>query len=131
MRPVYYRRGGPGGYCPVKAYFKPFTTSRERKIIADFEAKIQNAVESRGMTRHLKPLGGYPFKQMEFQRSKAILIRIIVYRHQDLLVLLHAFEKPARYDTKKAERKVNNEYVKAEENRQDFISKPHSYEEYE
>ncbi len=130
MKAVYHHHTAKG-HCPVRKFFNQYTDTRGKKILTDIDAKIKHLVSLNGISKNLaKPLTGYSFLQLGIRKTKDILIRINFIRYRDLLVLLHAFEKPSNYDNAKVKKEVDKEYEIAEQHRLNFISNPQSYEEY-
>lgn len=52
------------------------------------------------------------------------------FRHQDKIVLLHAFEKSARYSTDKEKKKIDKENKTGENYLNNFKINPKNYEKY-
>ncbi len=129
-------------YCPVKEYLKQYlpinkdkekTIQRKQKILADIDAKIDHVRESGGIPAPpiSKPLHGYSCFEILNPKDAKTVIRILYFRHQDKVVLLHAFEKPANYDTERERKKVDKQNQIGEKYLNIFKLNPKSYEKYE
>jgi hypothetical protein len=80
---------------------------------------------------HASPLQGYSFAEIKCRRTAKVLIRIPFFRHNNSMVLLHAFEKPSSYDGKKEKKEVTKEFEIAKEYQEDFIRNPTHFEPYD
>jgi hypothetical protein len=129
-------------YCPVKEYLKQYLPTnkdkeniiqRKQKILADIDAKIGHVRENRGRPAPpiSKPLHGYSCFEILNPKDAKTVIRILYFRHQDKVVLLHAFEKPANYDTERERKKVDKQNQIGEKYLNIFKSNPKNYEKYE
>jgi len=106
--------------CPVKEYLKQYLPiskdkesiiQRNQKILADIDAKIDYIRENGGRPTPpiSKPLHGYSCFEILNPKDAKTVIRILYFRHQDKVVLLHAFEKPASYDTERERKRVDKQ----------------------
>lgn len=136
MQVVYYHNR-KRKYSPVKKYLEAYSDAaneRNVKIIAGIYAKIKFIQDKDGRPQPptAKPLRGYSFFEILNPKDAKTVIRILFFRHQDKMVLLHAFEKPTREKyTDKEWKEIDSELKIGEVYQQDFISNPNSYEEYE
>jgi len=130
------------GYCPVKEYLKqylinkkdkPSDSKRKQKILAGIDAKIQHVKENQGRPTPpiSKPLHGYSCFEILNPKNANTVIRILYFRNQDKVVLLHAFEKPAIYSTKKEKKKIDKENQTGEKYLNNFKNNPRNYEKYQ
>ncbi len=129
------------GVCPVKEYFKNYLLSKEdsdlaikrkQKILADIDAKI-NYIKDNGarpIPPISKPLHGYSFFEILNPKDSRTVIRILYFRYQDKMVLLHAFEKPAIYNTMRDKKKVDRQNKIAEKYLNFFKLNSKNYEKY-
>jgi phage-related protein len=128
--------------CPVKEYLKQYLTNqgdkeavarRKQKILADIDAKIQHVKDNEGRPTPpiSKPLHGYSCFEILNPKDETTVIRILYFRHQEKIVLLHAFEKPAKYDTDKEKKKVDKQNKIGEKHLNSFKLNPENYEKYE
>jgi len=135
----YYHK--PLKACPVKEYFKEYSLNeddtekikkRKQKILADIDAKIMNIQENKGrpVPPISRPIHGYSFFEIKNPKNENTVIRILYFRYENKIVLLHAFEKPASYDTKKEKREVDKEYKIGEDYLNIFKLNPKNYEKY-
>jgi len=117
--------------CPVKKFFNEFTGEKGVRVLIDIRAKILRLLECNGLTSFSKPLRAYGFWEIKQRKTSSILIRILYFRSGNLMVLLHAFEKPdkKKYNSKDM-REVEREYKIAEQNRLIF-NKNKLYEDFE
>jgi len=88
--------------CPVQKYLKQYLTNqrdkesvikRKQKILADIDAKIQHVEDNEGWPTPpiSKPLHGYSCFEILNPKGARTVIRILYFRHQEKIVLLHAF----------------------------------------
>lgn len=140
MRAVYYRHD-QFGYCPVKKYFEQYAenekdskkqANRKLKLLVDIDAKIKVVVQNDGrpIPPISAPLKEYGCIEIKHRKNQDILIRIIYFRHDDKIVLLHAFEKPDHYETNREKKIILKEFEVAKNYKNIFIINPKSYEEY-
>lgn len=129
-------------YCPVKEYLKQYLPiskdkesiiQRNQKILADIDAKIDYIRENGGRPTPpiSKPLHGYSCFEILNPKDAKTVIRILYFRHQDKVVLLHAFEKPASYDTERERKRVDKQNQIGEKYLNIFKSNTKNYEKYE
>jgi phage-related protein len=128
--------------CPVKEYLKQYLPiskdkesiiQRNQKILADIDAKIDYIRENGGRPTPpiSKPLHGYSCFEILNPKDAKTVIRILYFRHQDKVVLLHAFEKPASYDTERERKRVDKQNQIGEKYLNIFKSNTKNYEKYE
>jgi len=128
--------------CPVKEYLKQYLTKekdslslikRKHKILADIDTKINFVKENEGrpIPPISKPLHGYSFFEILNSKDSKTVIRILYFRYNNLIVLLHAFEKPASYNTEKERKRINKQNKTGEGYLNKFKLNPKSYEKYE
>lgn len=127
--------------CPVKEYFNnyllnkkdpDFVIRRKQKILADIDAKI-NYIKDNGarpIPPISKPLHGYSFFEILNPKDSRTVIRILYFRYQDKMVLLHAFEKASVYSTIREKKKVDKQNKIAEKYLNFFKLNSKSYEKY-
>jgi phage-related protein len=117
------------GYCPVKKYLSQYLG---HKIIIIIDGKIRYVAENDGrpVPPISFPLVDFSFLNIHHRKDKNILIRICYFRHEDKMVLLHAFEKPDSYDTEREKRTINKEFMVAENYIKKFKLNVKLYEEY-
>jgi len=129
------------GLSPVKEYFKNYLVSskdldyiarRKLKILADIDAKINfiSKNQARPTPPISKPLHNYNFFEIINSKDAKTLIRILYFRYQNKIVLLHAYEKPANYRTKRERRKVDIQNKLAQNYLNKFKLNPNKYEKY-
>ncbi len=129
------------GFSPVKEYFKNFLknsknsnciSKRRLKILANIEAKILFIQENqaRPVPPISKPLHNYNFFEILSPKDANTLIRILYFRYENKMVLLHAYEKPAHYRSKKEKKHVDRQNKIAQEYLDNFKLKPNIYENY-
>ncbi|MFA5644564.1 MAG: hypothetical protein WC928_03505 [Patescibacteria group bacterium] len=128
-------------FCPVKEYFKNYLLNendsdsvirRKQKILADIDAKI-NYIKDNGarpIPPISKPLRGYSFFEILSPKDFKTVIRILYFRYQDKMVLLHVFEKPASYSTNREKKRVNEQNKIADSFLDIFKLNLENYEEY-
>ena len=127
--------------CPVKEYFKKYLITktdkeninkRKQKILADIDSKIDYIKENNGKPCPpiSKPLHGYSCFEILNPKDEKNVIRILYFRYQNKMVLLHAFEKLAICHTNKDKKEVNKQNKIAEKNLNIFKIKPENYEKY-
>jgi hypothetical protein len=128
MEIVYYYDIGSRS-CPVKKYLAQYL---EQKIIIIIDGKIKYIAENgcRPIPPISFPLVDFSFLNIHHRKDKNILIRICYFRHGDKMVLLHAFEKPENYNTKREKRIIDEEYKIAENYVKKFKLRPKLYEKY-
>ncbi len=128
-------------FCPVKKYLHQYSfhdkdkasdIKRKQKILADIDAKIQHVKENQGRPTPpiSKPLHGYSCFEILNPKDAKTVIRILYFRHQNKIVLLHAFEKPAKYSTDKEKKKVDKENKIGENYLNNFKINSNNYEKY-
>lgn len=120
-------------FCPVKRYLKQYLINKRGiKILADIDAKIQHVKENQGRPTPpiSKPLHGYSCFEILNPKDVKIVIRILYFRYQEKIVLLHVFEKPANYSTNKEKKKVDKENKLGEKYLSIFKLNPNNYEKY-
>lgn len=127
---------------PVKKYLKQYLTNQEdkevvakrkQKILADIDAKIQHVKDNDGRPTPpiSKPLHGYSCFEILNPKDARTVIRILYFRHQQKIVLLHAFEKPTSYTTDREKKKVDEQNKIGEKYLNVFKLNPQNYEKYE
>ncbi len=111
---------------------KLLTLEENKKILADIDAKIQHVKENKGRPTPpiSKPLHGYSCFEILNPKDAKTVIRILYFRYQDKIVLLHAFEKPASYSTNKEKKKVDKENKIGEKYLNNFKNNSKNYEKY-
>jgi phage-related protein len=128
-------------FSPVKEYFFNFllnkndpdcTIKRKQKILADIDAKINFIKDNQGrpVPPISKPLRGYSFFEILNPKDFRTVIRILYFKHQDKIVLLHIFEKPSNYSTSKHKREIEKQNKIANKYLNIFKNNPKSYEKY-
>lgn len=128
--------------CPVKEYLKQYRENqgdkeaiikRKQKILANIDAKIQYVKDNEGRPTPpiSKPLHGYSFFEILNPKDKVTVIRILYFRYQEKIILLHAFEKPANYDTSREKKTVDKQNRIGEKYLNSFKLNPKKYEKYE
>lgn len=78
-----------------------------------------------------KPLHGYGFFEILSSKNSDTLIRILYFRYENKMVLLHAFEKPAYYHATWVKKKIIKQNKLAQEYLKIFKLNPDNYEKYE
>jgi phage-related protein len=127
--------------CPVKKYLKQYLINnkdkepivrRKQKILADIDAKIQHVQDNQGRPTPpiSKPLHGYSCFEILNPKDSKTVIRILYFRYQEKIVLLHAFEKPSSYKTDKKKKMVNRQNKIGEKYLNIFKLNPKNYEKY-
>lgn len=127
---------------PVKEYFKNYLLNkndpdsiirRKQKILADIDAKINFIKDNNGraIPPISKPLRGYSFFEILNPKDFRTVIRILYFRYQDKMVLLHAFEKPSSYSTNKDKMRVDQQNKIADKYLNIFKFNPENYEKYQ
>ena len=127
--------------CPVKKYFEQYLidekdsepkNKRKQKIFAGIDAKIKHIEENQGRPTPpiSKPLHGYSCFEIINPKDAATIIRILYFRYQEKIVLLHAFEKPAKYGTDREKKKVDKEYKIGDKYLKIFKLNSKNYENY-
>jgi len=130
MQVVYYY-DQDSGYCPVKSYLTPIASSI--KLLSKIKAKIDYIAGNNGNVRagFQSKLYGYESSEIRERKNRKVVIRILYFLHQDKMILLHAFEKPDNYHTKKKKNEIDKQYKIAEEYIKKYKSNIElSYEEY-
>ena len=128
-------------YCPVKKYLEQYSvvetdkdsvSMRKQKIFANIDSKIRYVANSHGrpVPSIAKPLHGYSFFEILNPKDSNTVIRILYFRHEDKIILLHVFEKPASYKTDKEKKAVDKEYQVADKYLKIFKINPKKYEKY-
>lgn len=128
-------------YCPVKEYLKQYlltkkdtekVSKRKQKILSNIDSKIDYLVENKGLPIPpiFKPLHGYSCFEILNPKDARTVIRILYFRHDNFIVLLHAFEKPASYDTEKERKRIDKQNKIAEKYLNLFKLNPKTYEKY-
>ncbi|MGI6348222.1 MAG: hypothetical protein ACOXZ1_03470 [Patescibacteria group bacterium] len=128
-------------HCPVKEYLKQYLPTnkdkrsvilRKQKILASIGAKIEYIRDNGGkpIPPISKPLHGYSCFEILNSKDSRTVIRILYFRYKNKMVLLHAFEKPANYDTERERKKVNRQNQIGEKYLKIFKLNPKNYEEY-
>lgn len=141
METVYFYDKGSKS-CPVKEYFKQYLINnkdkesdakRKQKILAGIDAKIRYVQDHQGrpIPPISKPLHGYSCFEILNPKDAKTVIRILYFRHQNKIVLLHAFEKPSSYRTNKEKKKVDEQNKIGEKYLNIFKLDPKNYEKYE
>ncbi len=127
--------------CPVKEYLKQYLTiekdnlsiiKRRQKILADIDAKINFVKENEGrpIPPISKPLHGYSCFEILNPKDSKTVIRILYFRYKNMIVLLHAFEKPASYNTEKERKRIDKQNKIGEKYLNIFKLNPKCYEKY-
>jgi len=100
--------------------------------LADIDAKIQHVTcnEGRPTPPISKPLHGYSCFEILNSKDANTVIRILYFRHQQKIVLLHAFEKPASYTTDREKKMVEKQNKIGEKYLNIFKLNPQNYEKY-
>ena len=131
MRAVYYYDRDTNT-CPVERYFGELWAQNKKKTLADIDQKIQHVVRSNGLPTPpiSTPLHGYSFFEVRTRKDKDILIRVLYFRHEDMVVLLNAFEKTDNYRSTKEKREIQKILDITKAYQQEFINDPILYEEY-
>jgi len=128
--------------CPVKEYLSQYLAEakdrevivkRKHKILADIDAKINyiSVNGGRPVPPIAKPLRGYSCLEILNPKDQNTLIRILYFVCQNKMVLLHAFEKPAHYRTKKERQRIEQQNSIGEKYLHIFKLNPNNYERYE
>lgn len=128
--------------CPVKEYLsqyllapkdKEFLIKRKAKILADIDAKISYIGANGGRPRppFAKPLRSYSCFEILNSKDTNTVIRILYFTHQNKMILLHAFEKPANYSTERERKRVEKQNKLGEKYLNIFKLNPNNYEKYE
>jgi phage-related protein len=128
--------------CPVKEYLKQYllsekdagsTKKRKQKILADIDAKIQHVENNQGRPTPpiSKPLHGYSCFEILNPKDAKTVIRILYFRHQEKIVLLHAFEKPSSYKTTREKKNVDKQNEIGEKYLNIFKLTSENYEKYQ
>jgi phage-related protein len=127
--------------CPVKKYLKQYSINnkdkepvarRKQKILADIDAKIQHVQDNQGRPTPpiSKPLHGYSCFEILNPKDAKTVIRILYFRYQEKIVLLHAFEKPSVYKTDREKKMVDRQNKIGEEYLNIFKLNSKNYEKY-
>jgi len=100
--------------------------------LADIDAKIQHVTcnEGRPTPPISKPLHGYSCFEILNSKDANTVIRILYFRHQQKIVLLHAFEKPVSYTTDREKKMVEKQNKIGEKYLNIFKLNPQNYEKY-
>jgi phage-related protein len=128
--------------CPVNDYLSQYyieendnklVIKQKQNILGNIDEKIRYAVQVQGRPEvgFLKSLKTFSFFEIRQRKNSKLLIRICYFRHYELIVLLHAFEKSDSYTDKKTKKEVDHELKLANKYYHDFKSNPTLYEEYE
>ena len=128
--------------CPVKKYFEQYLidendfeakNKRKQKILTGIDEKIEYVKKNQGRPTPpiSKPLHGYSCFEILNPKNATTVIRILYFCYQEKIVLLHAFEKPAKYDTNREKKKVDKEYKIGDKYLKIFKLSPKNYENYE
>ena len=128
--------------CPVKEYLKQYrenqgdkevVVKRKQKLLANIDAKIQYVKDNEGRPTPpiSKPLHEYSCFEILNPKDATTVIRILYFRYQEKLVLLHAFEKPSNYNTDKEKKMVDKQNKIGERYLNIFKLEPKNYEKYE
>jgi phage-related protein len=115
--------------CPVKTYlFKH--CSKNINLLIDINRKIEYVSNNNGRSDGAisKSLHGYNFFEIRKRKDSKTLIRICYFCRNNMMVLLHAFEKSDNYDTERARGEVDKHYKISEIFKNNFIKEPKSYE---
>ena len=137
MSIVYYRTGS--GKIPVKEYFSKFDLRRDidRKKLIKVRSVIEMSAQNKGIPggKFSGIVRGHNYQALKIPTGERT-IRILYFMFSgETLVLLNAFDKPARYDEKAERRRVNRDvepvYEETELFYQDFLLRPNQYEKYE
>jgi len=75
-------------------------------------------------------LHGYSCFEILNPKDSKTVIRILYFRYQEKIVLLHAFEKPSSYKTDKKKKMVNRQNKIGEKYLNIFKLNPKNYEKY-
>ena len=141
METVYYYNKESKS-CPVKKYLEQYSINgkdkepvikRKQKILAGIDTKIKYVENNQGRPTPpiSKPLHGYSCFEILNPKDAKTVIRILYFRHQEKIVLLHAFEKPTNYKTNKEKKKVDKENKIGEKYLNIFKLNPKNYEKYQ
>ena len=127
--------------CPVREYFKCFIPSESDKVeVKDWKnrilhtifQKIQFVKENPGkQASFLGTLHNHNCIEIKNGKDNNTVIRILYFIFFDKIVLLHAFEKPNKYDTDKIKKEIDKNYSIADLYINKFKKYPNNYEEYE
>ena len=128
-------------YCPVKKYLGCLSPvdrdsedvkARKVKLLIDIDNKIQKLLENNchPIPPIAKSLKGFGVIEIRQRKDEDILIRIIYFRCDNMMVLLHGFEKQDDYDSIKIKREIKKQYKIAEAYKKAFILSKKLYEEY-
>ena len=141
MEIVYYYHK-PLKVCPVREYFKEYSLNiddtekiqrRKQKILGNIDAKIMIIQENEG--RPVPPISipihEYSFFEIKNPKDENTVIRILYFRYENKIVLLHAFEKPSNYDDRKTKKNLDKEYKIGEKYLNIFKLKSTNYEKYQ
>ncbi len=111
--------------CPVTSFLREkvencpkLPQASKDQIMTDLRGKIEKSLELNGQPDgHItEPVKEYSFSKINQKKDENKLIRIFYCCHDDLMVLLYAFEKPRKYDGKKKEKRAESKhYQKAQE----------------
>ncbi|QQS60567.1 hypothetical protein IPN41_01130 [Candidatus Falkowbacteria bacterium] len=129
-------------YCPVKNYFEqyrnhpqdsPKQKDRNLRMLVDIRGKIDMVILNNGrpIPPISTPLKEYGCIEIHHRKNKDVLIRIIYFRSESKIVLVHSFEKPSNYSSNKERKKIDHEFEIAKKRKLLFISNPTLYEKYE
>jgi len=127
--------------CPVKEYLKQYLTNqgdkeniikRKQKILANIDSKVSHVESNDGRPTPpiSKPLHGYSCFEILNPKDAKTVIRILYFRHQEKIVLLHAFEKPASYSTDREKKIIDKQNKIGEKYLNIFKLNPKNYEKY-
>ena len=127
--------------CPVKEYLKQYLPNqgdkeniikRKQKILANIDSKINHVENNDGRPTSpiSKSLHGYSCFEILNPKDAKTVIRILYSRHQEKIVLLHAFEKPASYNTDREKKMVDKQNKIGEKYLNIFKLNPKNYEKY-
>lgn len=127
------------GFCPVGEYFNKYVVLdkdsnkiRKEKILASIAAKIEYIRDNNGqpLPPQSKPSRGFSFFEIFNPKDANTVIRIVYFCYDDKMILLHDFEKPAKYNTNKIKKYVLRQYFLDEKYLNIFKLNPQNYEKY-
>lgn len=126
--------------CPVKKYLEKFLISefdkpkiekQKNHILATIDQKIQFIRENPGrQASFLSTLHNHHFIEIKNKKDRNTLIRILYFIHDNMIILLNAFEKPSKYDTDRIKKEIEKYYQITDVYVDKFKKSNNSYENY-
>lgn len=138
MEVIYYK-DPKLGYAPVNKYLIKYVSggspsSADVKLLRNIKAKIHQIRENRGFIMNCEfcekatDFDGWKIKQNIPNKRK---LRILYSIHDEKMLLLVAFDKPAYYKTNKEKRREVQFYETAKKYLKIFKNNPTLYEQYQ